>query len=115
MKSNCLLCIDLKTRLLNDVILKPRKDYRGVLRRNVECEEFRCDENYTFTETKMPWEGRRNPHLFNGKYISMTQQHDGQPRLNFKRLEMGADFSVEKYALGVYNEICMALEGLVEK
>ncbi len=27
----------------------------------------------------------------------------------------GEDFSVERYALGVYNELCMALEGLVEK
>ena len=113
--TNTALCCDLKTWLHSDQAMVPGKEYHGVLRRDVECEEFRYEEHYTFTETKMPWEGKRNPYLFNGKYISMTQQHDGQPRLNFKRLEMGADFSVEKYALGVYNEICVALEGLVEK
>ena len=26
-----------------------------------------------------------------------------------------AGFSIERYTLGVYNEICMALEGLEEK
>jgi hypothetical protein len=26
-----------------------------------------------------------------------------------------AGFSVEQYALGVYNELCMALEGLIEE
>jgi hypothetical protein len=30
-------------------------------------------------------------------------------------LKTGAGFSLERYALGVYNEICMALEGLVEE
>ena len=32
---------------------------------------------------------------------------------NFRPLAVGADFSVARYALGVYNEICLALCGLV--
>jgi len=28
---------------------------------------------------------------------------------------MDAEFKVERYALGVYNELCMALGGLVEE
>ena len=30
-------------------------------------------------------------------------------------MKMGDDFSLERYALGVYNELCMALGGLVEE
>ena len=40
---------------------------------------------------------------------------DGSLRLNFKPMRVGSGFSVERYALGVYNEICMALGGLVEE
>ena len=58
---------------------------------------------------------KRNPRLFNGKYISVTRRSDGSLRLNFKELKTIAGFKVERYALGVYNEICMALEGLVEE
>lgn len=56
---------------------------------------------------------KRNPHVFNGKIISVTRRDDGSYRLNFKPLKTGDGFKVERYALGVYNEICMALEGLI--
>ena len=39
---------------------------------------------------------------------------DGTLRLNFRPLKTDGHFSVERYALAVYNEICMALYGLVE-
>ena len=39
---------------------------------------------------------------------------DGTLRLNFRPLKTDGHFSVERYALAVYNEICMALSGLVE-
>ena len=40
---------------------------------------------------------------------------DGTLRLNFRPLKTDGHFSVERYALAVYNEICMALYGLVEE
>ncbi len=49
--------------------------------------------------------------MFEGEFITATRQGDGLPRLNFKKLKMGEGFSLERYALGVYNEICMALGG----
>jgi hypothetical protein len=52
MKTNTELCIDLKTKLQNDVLMKPGKDYPGILRRNNPNEEFGLDDNsYTFVET----------------------------------------------------------------
>ena len=94
--------------------MKTGKDYQGVLRRDVECDEFRWDEHFTFVET-LPWNTRRNPRVYNGKYISVTRRPDGTLRLNFKPLKVDDGFSVERLALGVYNEICMALEGLIEE
>ena len=42
-------------------------------------------------------------------------RYECNPRLNFKELPAGADFNLERYALRVYNELCMALGGLVEE
>lgn len=115
MKVNTILCCDLKTKLQNDVILKPGKEYHGILRRDVEIDEFRYNEIFTFVETLPQTAGKRNPHVFDGKYITVTRRADGSLRLNFKELKTGEGFSLEGYALGVYNEICMALYGLVEE
>jgi len=112
--NNTHLAVDLKTQLRSDRIAKVGKSYTGVLRRDTEYEEFRCDDRFVFTETVPPTAGKRNPHLFNGQYISVTRRDDGSIRLNFKELKMGADFTLERYALGVYNELCLALGGLIE-
>ena len=95
-------------------IMKAGREYTGILRREVEIDELRYDEHYTFTET-LPWTMKRNPRIFAGKHITMTRRDDGTLRLNFRPLKTGTGFSLERYALGVYNEICMALEGLVEE
>ena len=101
------LCIDLKTILRSDRRARIKKDYTGVLTRD-------GSEHFTFLET-LPWNMKRNPKVFNGKYISVTRRGDGSLRPNFKPLKTGAGFKVERYALGVYNELCMALEGLIEE
>jgi len=44
----------------------------------------------------------------------VTRREDGSLRANFRPLKIDKDFSVERFALGVYNELCMALGGLVE-
>jgi len=111
---NTALGCDLKTILRSDSRMKLGKDYQGVMRRDVECEEFHFDEHYTFVETD-PWSMKRNPRVYNGRYISVTRQDNGNLRPNFKPLKIGDDFSLERYALGVYNELCIALEGLVEE
>ena len=111
------LCVDLKTILRSDVRMKTGKEYRGILRRDsdAEIEEFRChDPHYTFVETQ-PWLSKRNPRVFAGKYITITRRDDGTLRPNFKPMRVGKDFNLERFALGVYNELCMALYGLVEE
>ena len=115
---NTELSVDLKTLLRKDVRMVTGKAYQGVLRRDAdaEVEEYRSfDPHYTFTETVPPTAAKRNPHIFDGKYITVTRRDDGSLRLNFKELKTGEDFNLERYALGVYNEICLALAGLIEE
>ena len=111
---NTELCVNVKTMLLSDVRMKVGKSYQGVLRRDVECEDYRYDEQFTFVET-LPWLSKRNPCVFRGKYITVTRRDDGTYRLNFRPLKLGEDFSPERFALGVYNETLWAVEGLIEK
>ena len=109
------LAVNLKTVLLSDTSIRTGKEYQGVLRRDwdAEMEDFRCrDAHYTFTET-LPWATKRNPRVFNGRYISITRRSDGSLRPNFKPMSTGRDFNVERYAFGVYRELHQALEGLV--
>ena len=116
--SNTDLGCDVKTILRSDVRMKTGKEYQGVVRLDSDAivDEFLCrDPHYTFIEMVPPAAEKRNLRVFRGQYITVTRRDDGNLRLNFKQLEMGAGFNVGRYALGVYNEICMALEGLVEE
>ena len=109
------LSVNLKTILRSDRKMKPCKDYQGVLRLDAEgtVEEFLSrDAHYTFVET-LPWTTKRNPRLFNGKYISITRRPDGSLRPNFKPLKVTKGFSVERYTFKVYLELHQALKGLV--
>ena len=113
---NTELSVDLKTLLRSDERMRIGKGYTGVLRLDseAEVEEYRSfDPHYTFTETVPPTAAKRNPHIFDGKYITVTRRDDGSLRLNFKELKTGEDFNLERFALGVYNELCMALGGLI--
>ena len=101
------LCVDLKTFLRTDRITKLGKDYAGLLTRDGE-------DHYSFVET-MPWTNKRNPCLFRGKYISITQKDNGTLSLNFRQIEMGAGFNVDHYAFEVYRELRKGLNGLVER
>ena len=111
--NNTHLSVDLKTILRNDSKMKSGKDYQGILRRDEICEDFCYEEHFTFVETDPRNTCKRNPQVYVGKYITITRRDDGTYRLNFRPLKVDADFSVERYALGLYNEICIALGGLI--
>ena len=112
------LSVDLKTVLHSDRYMKTGKEYQGVLRRDhgADIEDFRCrDAHYTFVETVPTLTGKRNPHVFVGEYITITRREDGTLRPNFKPMKIDGKFSIERYAIGVSNELLWALGGLIEK
>ena len=111
---NTTLCCYLKTVLQNDRMMKAGKDYQGVLRRDVETDEFLFDEHFTFVET-LPQVEKRNPRVYDGKYITVTRKDDGTLRPNLKPIKNWANFNIADYAINVGNELLWALEGLVEK
>lgn len=116
MKVNTALCIDLKTKLRNEVLMKPGKDYLGILRHDAPSEELDFDEDhYTFVEMLPTTTGKRNPHVFTGKYITITRRDDGTLRPNFRPMKRDEHFSIESYAIGVMRELRDALIGLVEE
>ena len=112
------LAVDLKTVLHSDTSMRTGKEYQGVLRRDQEAsiEDYRCrDAHYTFIETVRKTAEKRNPHVFAGKYITVTRRDDGSLRPNFRPMKVDKDFSAYRYALGVFNELMWALEDLIEK
>ena len=111
--NNTHLCVNLKTQLRSDRYAKTGQSYQGVLRRDVFCEEFCYEDHFTFTETLPQPAQKRNPHVYNGQYITVTRHADGTYRPNLKPMKVDKDFSVAKYASGVANELLWALEGLV--
>ena len=116
--ANTDLGCEVKTILRSDCKMKVNKEYQGIFKLDSESivDEFLYrDPHYTFVETVPLTAGKRNPHVFDGEYVTVTRRDDGSLRLNFKELKINAGFSVGRFALGVYNEICMALEGLVEE
>ena len=108
MKVNTELCVDLKTILLDDCIAKQGKVYQGMLKHDKEY-------HYTFREIQPSAAYKRNPHVYMGKYITITRRDDGSLRPNFKPIKDWKDFSATTYARGVANELLWAFESLLEK
>lgn len=115
---NTEFCVDVKTILHSDRIARTGKCYRGVLRRDAPSEDNGYDFDYshfTFTETRPTGGCKRNPHVFEGRYVTVTLKDDGTLRPNFRPLKVGKGFSVGAYAIGVCRELYQALKGLVEE
>ena len=109
LNANTELCIDLKTILTSDRRARMRKDYRGVLTRDGR-------EHFTFIETLPQGAAKRNPHVFEGEFITITRRSDGSLRPNFKLGRIGGKgFNLESYAWGVALELREALKGLIEE
>ena len=113
-KKNTELCMDVKTFLRSDTRMKAGKCYQGVLKRHVMCEDFKYNEYMTFVETSNKTCTKRNPHIFEGEYITITRRSDGSYRPNLRPIHIGPGFCVDSYASSVGNELMWALEGLVE-
>ena len=109
---------DVKTILRSDKRMKVGKDYQGVFRLDEEAivdEYLSRDSHYTFIETVRQNARKRNPRVFEGKYITLTRRSDGTYHPNFKPVNIGPGFNTEAYILCVYLEMRRATKGLVEK
>lgn len=73
------------------------------------------EEHYTFREILPPTAYKRNPRVYNGKFITITRKKDGSLQPNFKPIKDWKDFCAFDYARGVANELLWAFSSLVEK
>lgn len=114
-KKNLLLCVNIKVAMQHDELPTPGKLYFGVLRSKLPSEGNVYGDDYTFTEVAYPLTAfRRNVRLYEGKFVTVTCRHcDGSLRLNFKNVQMDADFNIDSYCFGVANEIREALKSLL--
>lgn len=115
-KHNLYLAADLKVIMLKDMLLEYGKQYYGFLRHDEPKDGIGgLDDHFTFEEIPEQPNGKRNPKVFCGEFITVTRRDDGTHRINLKLLKTGTLNNIDGYALGVCNEIRKALKGLVEK
>ena len=76
------------------------------------------DYHFTFVQNDLGLKKlgvtRRHPHVYVGKYITITRWDDGSLHPNFKAVTFGKDFNLMSYAYGVAYELREALGGLLE-
>ena len=117
--ANTDLGCDVKTLLRIDERAKAGKSYLGVLRLDSEpiVDEFLSrDPHYTFVEIIPQTAVKRNPHVFDGRFITITRRDDGSYRPNLKQMpKLGVNLSVDNYAFEVYRELRRGLKGLIEE
>ena len=102
MQKNTNLCIDLKTIMQEDALLNPGQCYRGVLSRTDE-------DQYLFEEAvSKSQHARRNPKLFDGKYISLVHMQNGKYQVHMRTIDTTTQLDRNALAFQVYHELIEA-------
>ena len=125
MKVNTVLCVNLKTRLQNEVLMKPGKEYPGILRRDVANGDLGFDDtHFTFFEIaldkKMNSATKRNPHVLELRRINVNRKDDGTLYPTFNRPPYTKDFTFRDLCREAAEELLMVAGefdkfGLVEE
>ena len=107
------LCVDLKLWTLRPGRMAEDTQMDGMLTRD-------SGDHFTFHERGIlrrlvPTREKRNPHVFEGTYITITRRDDGTLRLNFRSLKQDTFLDINGFALEVANEIRRGLKGLGEE
>lgn len=105
---NTELGIDLKLLTRKPGRMKQGEKLNGCLTRDGESHYL------FFQNAEQEKSVTRNPRVFDGEYITMTLDKDGNLRPNFKIKKLKVCDNIEAYAFGVANELIIALKGLVE-
>lgn len=102
MKKNVNLCVDLKTIMQEDAHLAPGQCYRGILSRT-------GTDQYLFEEAAPTRQHhRRNPKLFDGKFISMVHMQNGKYQVHMRTISTSTPLNPRDLASQVYTELLEA-------
>ncbi len=104
MKSQIYLCVDLKT-ITEQTCFCPQESRTGVLRMEDE-------DHFHFYESQ-PSSERRNPRLWSGKMLNISQKPDGQLSVNFKPLCLEQDTNTALLVSRIYFDLLQAQKDLL--
>ena len=105
MKKNTILCVDLKTILQEDTLLRQGQTYRGVLTRNAEHHYLFEEEAHTSGRTH-----RLNPKLYVGHYVTLVRRQDGRYQLHCRAFEADTLGKRNELASKIFTELVEALQ-----
>ena len=104
MKKNTNLCVDLKTRMQEVTLLEVDKCYRGVLSRT-------SDDQYLFEEAVSSGRlARRNPKLFDGRYVSLVHMQNGKYQVHMRTIDASTAIDRKQLAFSIYSELIDAFD-----
>ena len=103
MKSQIYLCVDLKT-ITERTCFCPQESRTGVLRMEDE-------DHFHFYESQ-PSSERRNPRLWSGKMLNISQKSDGQLSVNFKPMRLEGQTNVDQLIASIYLDLLKAKKDL---
>ena len=104
MKSQIYLCVDLKA-MTQDTHFRAQESRTGVL-------TMQDEDNFLFYEAEAQKE-RRNPRIWSGKMINISQKADGALRVNFKPLCLEQDTNTALLVSRIYFDLLQAKKELI--
>ena len=105
MKKNTILCVDLKTILQEDTLLRQGQTYRGVLTRNAVNHYLFEEEAHASGRTH-----RLNPKLYVGRYVTLVRRQDGRYQLHCRAFEANDLGNRDALASKIFAELVDALQ-----
>ena len=112
--NNTHLCVNVKTRLVNDKRMVPGKTYRGTLKYDVTIDDFLYEEHFTFTEIPHSTDGKRNPKIYEGVCVIVHQSEDGSLYTTFKKPRFTVDYTFQDFCRKASRELAQ-LPCLIEE
>lgn len=103
MKSQIYLCVDLKT-MTQHTHFRPQESRTGVL-------SMQDEDRFIFYEEQTP-KDRRNPRLWSGKMLNISQKSDGQLSVNFKPMRLEGQTNVDQLIANIYLDLLKAKNDL---
>jgi hypothetical protein len=104
MKTQMYLCVDLKT-ITEDTHFRQQESRMGVL-------TMQDEEHFNFYEAEAQKE-RRNPRLWSGKMLNISQKSNGQLSVNFKPLRLEHETNTALLASRIYFDLMQAKKDLL--
>jgi hypothetical protein len=105
MNNNTHLCVNVKTRLVNDKQMVPGKTYRCTVKRDVVCEDYLYDELFTVTGIPPSTNGKRNPKIYEGKCVNVHQRADGSLYPTLKQPRFTVDYTFQDFCKQASREL----------